>query len=49
METNFELKNVTKTITPDNLSEYTLSFSDSEELKSIVLTGSGKLKEVIKI
>ena len=34
METNFELKNVTKTSTSDNLSEYTLNFENNNEEKT---------------
>ena len=49
METNFELKNVTKTSTSDNLSEYTLNFENNNEEKTIVLTGLGKLKDIVNV
>ena len=49
METNFELKNVTKKTTPEANSEYTLSFFTGEENKTITLQGTGELKEAVKI
>jgi len=52
METNFELKNVTLTSKQnDNVLEnqYDLKFKSNNELKTIRLTGTGKLKEAIKI
>ena len=52
MDTNFELKSITKTtseIAQNNFNDYILDFSNGEVTKNVTLSGSGKLKEVAKV
>lgn len=49
MENNFELKNVRKNIQTDNEKHYTLEFQAKDEIKTINLSGAGKIKETVKI
>ena len=48
METNFELKKVTSDSEEDE-NKFILDFSDGKELKSVVLQGSGKIKETASV
>ena len=52
MEKNFNLNEIqTYSTEVDNLAqnEYTLAFSSEEEERTIVLRGTGKIKEVVSV
>lgn len=52
MDTNFELKGITKTtseIAQNNSEDYILDFTNGEITKTITLNGSGSIKEVVRV
>ena len=51
MDNEFRLKNVklNSEINSSSNSEYTLNFSDGKTDRTILLSGSGKLREIVKI